>query len=150
MPTIDEEIKSAFENDHQRALVNVLFTANWLKNLHSDALKKYEITTQQYNILRILRGAKDWMAMNDVKSRMIEKSPNTTRLADKLIKSEYIERRRCDEDRRVVFVQITKKGLAFLKKMDADKSFDISKDFSKHITKKEAKKISGLLDQIRG
>jgi DNA-binding MarR family transcriptional regulator len=150
MPTIDEEIKSLFESEHQRALVNILFTANWLKNIHADALKKYDITTQQYNILRILRGAKGWMAMNDVKGRMIEKSPNTTRLADNLIKSEYIERRRCDEDRRVVFVQITKKGLAFLKKMDSDKSFDLSKDFAKHISKKEAKKVSALLDQIRG
>ncbi len=150
MPSIDEEIKSKFESDHQRALVNVLFTANWLKNIHSDGLKKYDITTQQYNILRILRGAKGWMAMNDVKGRMIEKSPNTTRLADKLLKSEYIERRRCDEDRRVVFVQITKKGLEFLKKMDTDKSFDLSKEFSKYITKKEAKKLSALLDQIRG
>jgi len=150
MPSIDEEIKSKFESDHQRALVNVLFTANWLKNIHSDGLKKYDITTQQYNILRILRGAKGWMAMNDVKGRMIEKSPNTKRLADKLLKSEYIERRRCDEDRRVVFVQITKKGLEFLKKMDTDKSFDLSKEFSKYITKKEAKKLSALLDQIRG
>lgn len=150
MPTIDEEIKSSFENDHQRALVNILFTANWLKNMHSDALKKYDITTQQYNILRILRGAKGWMAMNDVKSRMIEKSPNTTRLADKLIKSEYIERRRCDEDRRVVFVQVTKKGLDFIKKMDNDKSFDLTKAFAKNISKKEAKKVSALLDQIRG
>ena len=137
MATIDEEIKSSFESDHQRTLVNILFTANWLKNMHSDALKKYDITTQQYNILRILRGAKGWMAMNDVKGRMIEKSPNTTRLADKLIKSEYIERRRCDEDRRVVFVQMTKKGLDFLKKMDNDKSFDLFINYKIIIRKNE-------------
>jgi DNA-binding MarR family transcriptional regulator len=150
MASIDEEIKSKFETDHQRAVVNILFTANWLKNLHSDALKKYDITTQQYNILRILRGAKDWMAMNDVKGRMIEKSPNTTRLADKLITTGFIERRRCEEDRRVVFVQITKKGLDLLKQMDGDKHFDWSDGLLKNLTKKEAKKMSLLLDQLRG
>ncbi len=150
MATIDQEIKSKFETEHQRAIINIMFTANWLKNQHSDSLKKYDITTQQYNILRILRGAKDWMAMNDVKSRMIEKSPNTTRLADKLISAEYVERRRCDEDRRVVFVKITKLGLDFLKKLDQDKSFDITEKFSNNLTKKEAKKLSALMDQLRG
>ena len=150
MATIEEEIKSKFENDHQKAIVNILFTANWIKNIHSDTLKKYDITTQQYNILRILRGAKDWMAMNDVKGRMIEKSPNTTRLADKLITAEYVERRRCDDDRRLVYVQITKKGLDILKKMDGDKNFDLTDQVMKKFSKKEAKKISILLDQLRG
>jgi DNA-binding MarR family transcriptional regulator len=128
----------------------VLYTANWLKNLHGGDLKKFDITIQQYNILRILRGGKDWMAMNDVKSRMIEKSPNATRLADKLIKLEFIERKRCDVDRRVVYVKITAKGKKLLKTIDDEKTLFPMADFHKNLTKKEAKELSTLLDKLRG
>lgn len=90
------------------------------------------------------------MAMNDVKSRMIEKSPNATRLADKLIELEYIERKRCDDDRRVVFVRITKKGLSILSTIDEQKSLFPEDTFSKNLTNKEAQTLSLLLDKLRG
>ena len=150
MPTINEAIQSSFETDHQMAVVNILYTANWLRNMHGGDLKKFDITLQQYNILRILRGGKDWMAMNDVKSRMIEKSPNATRLADKLIKMEFIERKRCDVDRRVVYVKITSKGKKLLKTIDDEQTLLPMEGFRKSLSAKEAKQLSELLDKLRG
>lgn len=150
MPTISEAIQSSFETNHQMSVVNILYTANWLKNMHGEDIKKYDITLQQYNILRILRGGKDWMAMNDVKSRMIEKSPNATRLADKLIKAGHIDRKRCDVDRRVVYVRITAKGKKLLKKIDDQKTLIPTDGFHKNLTDEEAKTLSKLLDKLRG
>lgn len=148
--TIGDAIQSSFENNHQMAVVNVLYTSNWLKNMHGDNMKKFDITMQQYNILRILRGGKDWMAMNDVKSRMIEKSPNATRLADKLIKLEFIERKRCDVDRRVVYVKITAKGKKILKTIDDEKTTLPELEILDNLSDKEAKTLSQLLDKLRG
>lgn len=150
MPTISEAIQSSFETDQQMAVVNILYTANWLKNLHGDDLKQFDITLQQFNILRILRGGKEWMTMNDVKSRMIEKSPNATRLADKMIDAELIERKRCDEDRRVVYVRITAKGKKILKTIDDKKMMVPDDGFHKNLSSKEAKTLSELLDKLRG
>lgn len=150
MTTISQAIQSKFDTNQQMAIVNVLYTANWLKNIHGEDLKKFDITIQQYNILRILRGGKDWMAMNDVKSRMIEKSPNATRLADKLIDAGLIERKRCDEDRRVVYVKITAKGKKLLKTVDNEKMLFPTDGFHKNLTTKEAKTLSDLLDKLRG
>lgn len=150
MPSIEVALQSKFKDDHQKVVVNILYTANWLKNLHGEDLKKFDITLQQYNILRILRGGKDWMAMNDVKSRMIEKSPNATRLADKLIELGYIERKRCDVDRRVVYVKITDTGLKILKIIDDQKMLMPNDAFLDNLSSKEAKDLSILLDKLRG
>lgn len=81
-------------------------------------MSAYDLTMPQFNILRILRGAKDVMAVNTIKERMVEKSPNTTRLMDKLIDKALISRERCENDRRVVYVKITDKGLELLAKLD--------------------------------
>ncbi len=149
MAAIEEEIKSEFKNDYHKAFVNILYTANWLSNLHTNALKPYKISTQQFNILRILRGGKSWMAMTDVKSRMVEKSPNTTRLADKLLQQKYLERKRSVKDRRVVFVRISQKGLALLTEIDA--TWELLKPglMLDGISEKEVLKLSEYLDQLR-
>ena len=149
MAAIEEEIKSEFKNDYHKAFVNVLFTANWLSNLHSSALKPYKISTQQFNILRILRGGKTWMAMTDVKGRMVEKSPNTTRLADKLLNQKYLERKRSSTDRRVVFVRISKKGLSLLTEIDAAWKLLKPDLLLDGITEKKVIKLSDYLDKLR-
>ncbi len=148
MASIDEEIKSRFESNKQRFVVNLAYTAGWMRNRHIEFLKPFDVSPQQYNILRILRGAGDWMAMSVVKDRMVEKAPNATRLADKLLDKRLIERRRCDADRRVVYVQITDTGLKLLKEIDEKQKvgFDIS---ALNITEEEARLMSNLLDKIR-
>ena len=148
MAKIDVEIKGKFENNKHRFIANLVFTSNWFRNLVGEHLKPYNISFQQLNILRILRGAEGWMSMNDLKDLMIEKSPNATRLADKLIVKGFIERKRSEADRRVVYLAITDKGIELLETIN-----NISgnyMEFTSRITEGEAKLVSDILDKIRG
>lgn len=145
---IDDAIQTRFESASMRAVVNVRYTANFLASLSNNFMSKYDLTMPQFNILRILRGAGDVMAVNTIKERMVEKSPNTTRLMDKLIDKGFISRERCENDRRVVYVKITNKGLELLAKLDAAmKKTDL---FPKTLTDEEAQQLSDLLDKLRG
>lgn len=148
MASIAEEIQSRFKNEHQKFIVNLLYTANWFKNAHIDFLKPFGISPQQFNILRILRGASDWVTMSLVKERMIEKAPNATRLADKLLEKGLIERKRCDSDRRVVYVQISSKGLELLEQIDAAQEHPFSEEL-KSIPESEMLQGNNLLDKMR-
>ncbi len=144
---IDEEIKSSFTSPQQRAIVNIRFTSNFLGNIQNQFMSKYDLSMAQFNILRILRGAKDMINVNTVKERMIEKSPNTTRLMDKLIDKGLIERTRCSEDRRVVYVKISEQGLNLL--ADMDRSLDVNTLIKANLTDEEANTLSDLLDKVR-
>jgi DNA-binding MarR family transcriptional regulator len=149
MARIDEELKSRFENEQQKAMLNVLFTANWFKNQQVGLFKPYGISPQQYNILRILRGAKDRMNMHCVKERMIDRAPNATRLTDKLIAKGLVERERCEEDRRVVYVRISAKGLELLTAIDEKNRID-QQQVAERLTSTEATELNRLLDTWRG
>ena len=144
---IDDVIKSRFNNENHRAVVNLRYTSNWLANQHNAHLSEFGLSLPQFNVLRILRGAKGKISVKIVKERMIEKSPNTTRLFDKLVEKEYVTRLRCEEDRRVVFLEITELGLDVLTKIDV-----IFKNitFSENLTEEEAAMLSNLLDKLRG
>src|SRR4051812_5508508 len=111
---IGEIIQSKFHSPFQKAVVNLRYTANFLGNIQNNFMMKFDLSIAQFNILRILRGAKGPLSVNSIKERMVERSPNTTRLMDKLIEKNLIERVRCDHDRRVVYVEITKHGLEIL------------------------------------
>ena len=148
MGDIEKDIKSKFESERHKLVVNLMYTSNLLKNFHSELVKPFNITIQQYNILRILRGNGDFMPMNTVKERMIDKSPNTTRLVDKLIAKNLVERKRCDEDRRVVYVKVCDSGLDLLKAIEAvmDKPFSA---LVSPLNEKEAKQANDVLDKLR-
>src|SRR5574343_620319 len=141
---IDEELKSNFKSPQQRAIVNIRFTSNYLGNIQNQFMSKYDLSMAQFNILRIIRGAKDTINVNTVKERMIEKSPNTTRLMDKLIDKTLIERVRCEEDRRVVYVEINKRGLELLDKIDLH--FEQQMNFAHHLSEEESDQLNDLLD----
>ena len=91
MGNIGTDIQSQFESEKIKALVNIKYTANWLNSKENDFFKPYGISPQQYNILRILRGAKKEIKVQLIKSRMIERAPNATRLMDKLCEKELIK-----------------------------------------------------------
>lgn len=148
MAKIDVEIKTKFVNNKQRVMANLIYTANCFQNVFIEALKPYDLSPQQFNILRILRGAGEEVAMNVIKDLMVDKAPNLTRLSDKLISKELIERRRCSEDRRVVFMTITAKGLTLLKSIDEAQLFE-KMDFMMNIEEEEARIINEFLDRIR-
>jgi DNA-binding MarR family transcriptional regulator len=145
MGDLGKEINSKFPNEKVKALLNIKYTAGWLDQIGNELLKPYNISEQQYNILRILRGAAKEISVTEVRERMIQKSPNATRLMDKLCDKKLIERIRCENDRRVVFVKITKKGLELIKKINMS-DFDVYLD---RLTESEAKTLNDLLDKIR-
>ena len=145
MGDISKDIKSSFKNNKLKALINIKYTSNWLSSKEIDFFKPYGISPQQYNILRILRGAKDRVKVQIVKDRMIERSPNATRLMDKLCDKKLIERTRCEEDRRVVYVKISELGLEMLALIDDNKSMS----FLEKLSEEEAATLSNLLDKIR-
>jgi MarR family transcriptional regulator, 2-MHQ and catechol-resistance regulon repressor len=145
MGDISKDIKSKFVSNKVKALINIKYTSNWLNSKENDFFKPYGISPQQFNILRILRGAKERVKVQIVKDRMIERAPNATRLMDKLCDKSLIERERCEHDRRVVYVKITKQGLELLLKIDDNKNLA----FLENLTDEEAELLSNLLDKIR-
>ena len=145
MGDISKDIKSNFKSNKVKALINIKYTANWLNSKENEFFKPYGISPQQYNILRILRGAKTREKVQVVKERMIERAPNATRLMDKLCDKNLIERERCEEDRRVVYVKITNQGLELLSTIDDNKNLS----FLENLTNEEALQLSNLLDKIR-
>lgn len=159
MPALEEELKSRFESEQHKALLNVLFTANWFKGGHAPILAAHDLSLQQYNILRILRGALDpahaseseggRMKAQSVKERMIDRAPNATRLTDKLIVKGLVMRERCEEDRRVIYVRITPKGLDLLKRVDAQSQGGFESLLS-GLKEADAKAMNRILDAWRG
>ena len=129
--------------------MNILFTHGWLSNIESDLFKKYDITIPQYNILRILRGQyPNPASINLLKDRMLDKMSDASRLVDRLIKKEYVERKICEFDRRKAEVIITPKGLDVLANMD--KLEDEYKIVFSTLSKKEINQLNDLLDKLRG
>lgn len=149
MGSIDSEIKSTFVNEQHRFVTNLVFTANWVQNNFTNELKPFGISSQQYNILRILRGAGDWLVMSDLKDGLLEKAPNATRLANKLLTKGLIERRRSESDRRVVFVRITDAGMKLMEEVSQHKN-PVQEALDLHITAEEAKLVNDILDKFRG
>ena len=145
MGDISKDIKSKFVSNKVKALINIKYTANWLSSKETDFFKPYGISPQQYNILRILRGAKDKIKVQIVKDRMIERAPNATRLMDKLCDKNLIERERCEHDRRVVYVKISNQGLELLSTIDVNGNLS----FLDNLSDKEATTLSNLLDKLR-
>ncbi len=145
MGDIAKDINSKFANIKDKALINILYTASWISSFQNEFFKPFGISRQQYNILRILKGSQSPLKVQTIKKRMIERSPNATRLMDKLYAKALIERFPCEDDRRVVYIKITKKGMELLDAI----SKDFHQDLLKNITAEEALQLSGLLDKIR-
>ena len=145
MGDISKDIHSKFDNNKVKALINILYTANWITNIQNTFFKPYGISPQQYNILRILKGANEPLKVQIIKERMIERSPNATRLMDKLCAKQLIDRIPCPDDRRVVHIIITDKG----KQLLHDISDDFNDEILKNITENEATQLSDLLDKLR-
>jgi len=147
---IEEEIKQGkFISVRQKANLNILFTANWLVDKIKEVLKPFDLTHQQYNVLRILKGRfPESCAAYDIREVMIDKGPDLTRLIDRLIVKEYVTRSECKENRRKLDITITRKGLGLIKKIEPLLNNQM-KDQAK-ITNKEADELSRILDKMRG
>ena len=145
MGDISKDINSGFPSPKVKALINIKYTANWLDSHQNTFFKPFGISLQQFNILRILKGAGKALKVQTIKDRMVERAPNATRLMDKLCSKKLIERIPCPEDRRVVHIDITKKGLQLLESI----AVNLNEDLLENLTEKEAIQLSDLLDKIR-
>jgi len=148
---LEEEIKQhKFKNEYQKVGINIFFTSSWISKTNTEALKPYNISVQQFNILRILRGlAGQPASIKLLTERMIDKMSNASRLVEKLKTKGLVERVACPHDRRQVDILITKKGLALLDKASEDLETNLQ-DRLGGITEEEAKLLNDLLDRLRG
>ncbi len=146
---LEEEIKqSKFKSEFHKLGINIIFTANWLSLHHTKHCKQYDITPEQFNLLRILRGQHPKPAtVNLLIERMLNKMSNASRLVEKLRKKGLVERQTCESDRRACDVAITKKGLDLLAKMDKEEG-EWNNIFS-HLSEEESKKANLILDKLR-
>ena len=145
MGDLAKDINSKFENNRVKALLNIIYTANWITSCQNEYVKDFGISPQQYNILRILKGAGKALNVQTIKDRMLERSPNATRLMDKLCAKNYIERLPSEHDRRVVKIAITKEGLDLLASIPKH----LNRELLKNLNEEEAEQLSDLLDKMR-
>lgn len=146
---IEDEIKGRFRNNYHKGLINLKYTVNHLSYKFLQFLKKHDLTEQQYNILRVLRGFRKEgsKSISFLKERMLDKGSDVSRILDKLFAKSLISRKEGTIDRRQKDVEITEKGLELLSEMD---EIELKVDtFLKNLTKKEVIELNRLLDKIR-
>ena len=147
---LEEEIKQAkFKDEWQKALLNIMYTGNWLADNFSVISKKYDINDQHYNILRILRGRyPNCTCPGEIKDVLVNKRGDLTRLLDKLVKKQFVDRNVNSENRRMVDIVITQKGLNLLTEMDSE--VDQIENLKSKVSEEEAKVLNDILDKVRG
>lgn len=139
-----------FESPEQEAMLNLIIASFWLRSKIDSLCQEFEITVSQYNVLRILRGTyPDGYPRCEIISRMLEPSPDVTRLIDKLITARLVERFSSNEDRRHSISRITRKGLALLDTMKP-KMDEFEKYIRRFLSAEESKKLSDLCEKIYG
>jgi len=150
-PTIGEDIKQTkpFRSRSQEALLGLLRTADESRRHASHALEDAGITLQQYNVLRILRGAgSQGLPTLSVAERMLERTPGVTRLIDRMERKGWVTRERCTEDRRRVWCRITEEGHGLLDRLDTPIG-DVDGALGEVLDEHELSALIGYLDRIR-
>ena len=147
---LQREIKKRrpFQTAEEEALLNLLKTNDQFSNRFGRLFRQHDLTASQYNVLRILRGEGKPLPSLEIADRMIQVVPAITGLIDRLEKRGLVVRRRCENDRRVVYVEITDKALEILKQTDKPLA-NLHKQLLGHMSKKELKQLSRLLEKAR-
>ncbi|PZO27697.1 MAG: MarR family transcriptional regulator [Flavobacteriaceae bacterium] len=147
---IEDVIKSTVTiDDSKKVILNIIYTQSVIGEKFAEVLKPYELSSEQYNVLRILRGQKGNPAnMCVIQERMIAKNSNTTRLIDKLLLKELVTREVCPDNRRKIEVQITPKGLELLLELDP-KVIEHEKMFANNLSQEELSELNHLLEKFR-
>ncbi|KIC94810.1 MarR family winged helix-turn-helix transcriptional regulator [Flavihumibacter solisilvae] len=136
-----------FRSEHQKAMINLIYSYNWLMENTRKHLDQYDLTPQQFNILRILRGAGEPLSTLQIRQRMLDKMSDTSRIVDRLVKKELVQKVVCSADRRLVDVTISDKGRELLTILDTHESeWDA---LLKNLDQSEATQLNGLLDKLR-
>ena len=147
---IEDEIKQGkFKSEQERLLINIIFSGNQFTLSNNRELKQFDLTSQQFNVLRILRGQNgNPISVKDIHSRMLDSTSNVSRLVDKLLIKDLIVRITSKSDRRRVELTITKKGLSILSKID-EMFIEKKHQLKSIITEEEAKVANEILDKFR-
>lgn len=147
---IEEVIKSTVAlDDAKKIILNIMYTQNVISDKFNEILKPYDLSGEQYNVLRILRGQKGNPAnMCVIQERMIAKNSNTTRLIDKLLLKDFVTREVCPDNRRKIEVSITQKGLIVLTELDP-KVKEHEQLFAANLTQEELEQLNTLLEKYR-
>ncbi len=140
--------QSKFANEYQKATVNLIYTYNWTLERLKACLDEEDITLQQFNILRILRGSKDPLSTLQIRERMLDKMSDTSRLVDRLVSKGLVQKKTSKTDKRLVDVTIARKGLTLLGKID--KRAPEMEGILSNLSEKECKTLNKLLDKLRG
>lgn len=146
---IEDEIKTVnFRSEFHKATLNIIFTSGWLSGIHAEIFKKYNLTSAQYNVLRILRGNHpNPLTLLSIRDRMLDKMSDVSRIIERLRIAGLAERFSCESDRRAVDINITEKGLQLLKQMESEE--EKMDSFLNNLTAEEAQQLNILLDKIR-
>lgn len=147
MKRIEDEIKQKkFTSVHQKALLNLIYTSNWLQAKQQEFFKSFGITGQQFNILRILKGQyPKSISGTEIKSRMLDRNSDVSRLLDRLASKKLITKKTCPNDKRASDVHITNEGLTLLDEVSKSDNHDCVLS----LTDSEAEILSELLDKAR-
>ena len=146
--SLKEDIQqSEFKNAKQEACINIFFTNNWLSEMTNQTFKKFDVTAQQYNVLRILKGSYPTpLSAAQIINRMIDKSPDLTRLINRLIKKGLVEKTKNATNKRKVDITITEEGIQLAENADPNTNDHY---FLDNISEQEAKLLNTILDKIR-
>lgn len=146
---IEKDInQNTFRNAKQKAMINLLFTYGWAIEKIKNFVSTEDITHQQYNILRILRGAHPKpLSTLQIRERMLDKMSDTSRIVDRLILKKLVEKKTCAQDKRLVDVTISESGLELLKRLDSE-ALEMH-GIMKNVSEEEAEQLSNLLDKLR-
>lgn len=147
MRKIEDEIRQKkFTSVHQKAVINLIYTSNWLQNQQQEFFKSFGITGQQFNILRILKGQfPKSISGTEIKSRMLDRNSDVSRLLDRLASKNLITKQTCPNDKRASDVRITAEGLALLNEINKTQK----QDRVLSLSDEEAERLSDLLDKAR-
>ncbi len=149
--TLEKEIHQVrpFRNDYHRAFVNIIYSGKWMLQFSNDLLKPYNLTPQQYNILRILRGQyPEASTIIYIRERMLDRMSDASRIVEVLRKKGLVERNVCEGNRRRMDVLITEKGLYLLSEIEKEENERMDKHLSA-LDEQEINQLNLLLDQLR-
>jgi len=147
--SLELELKQqkAFENPYEKLGVNLMYTSKWLESKMKAYFKSFDVTSQQYNIMRILAGAKKPVSTRFIKERLIDKNSDVSRIVDRMEKKRLILKTVCSEDRRLVDVALDTSGIKLLDQIN--QKIDFIGSLLSQLNKQEVQQLNTLLDKIR-
>jgi DNA-binding MarR family transcriptional regulator len=146
---IEDAIKQKkFRNEYQKLTVNLIYSSNWLLSKQKEFFSRFSITQQQYNVLRILRGQHPQaISTSEIKSRMLDMNSDSSRIVDRLELKNFVSKKVCKHDKRLVDVSITDQGMELLARIDNNN--DLLDGIISHLSTREATQLNHLLDKMR-